>query len=540
MPNFQINDFADRAEACRAAGHWTGQLLTDHLDHWAAYNPDKIAIVDARGSITFSELQARSLQCASAMLKMGVAAGDVVSLQLPNWIEWTILHLAATRIGAITNPVVTIFREREMVDVLSIAETSLLITPAIYRNFDYGSQARQLMERVPSIRNVVTIGGPDEPSANSWQAFIAQGDTDLSPASFEGSRPDPDSVTELVFTSGTTGSAKGVLHTHNTLGAPVRAISDRLDLGTDDVFHMASTFGHQTGFLGGIRVPLTLGSTAVYQDLWDPAQFLQLVERYGITMSSGAPTFLSDVLNCPELHHHDASSLRIFRCGGAPIPRAMVRNAREQLPNMHVYSTWGQSENGFVTMTRPGDSIEKLLSTDGCAQAGMEVRVVDGAGQVLPANIEGALQCRGPFLFVGYAKQPDLTRASYQEGWFKTGDMAVMDEEGYIRIVGRDRDLIIRGGENIPVAYVENALYEDRRIADVAIIGMPHERLGEVGCAFVCVRDGADYSMEAMQLHLAAAGVAKQYWPERLVIIEAMPRSANGKIRKIDLKPLLP
>ena len=278
----------------------------------------------------------------------------------------------------------------------------------------------------------------------------------------------------------------------------------------------------------------------VYQDVWEPAAFLELIERHRITISNGSSTFLRDFLHSPGFERHDLSSFRVFRCGGAPIPRALIQEARRKLPHMTVLSAWGQTENAFVTITRPGDPDDKIAGTDGAAQRGMEIRVVDAEGNPLDAGAEGRLQCRGAFLFVGYAKRPDLTAASFSGDWFDTGDRAIMDADGFIRITGRDRDLIIRGGENIPVAYVEDVLYEDSRIADVAIVGMPDPRLGEKACAFVTLRPGAALSLRDMRAHLEDRGVARQYWPERLQIIDAMPRSANGKIRKAELRQLLP
>jgi cyclohexanecarboxylate-CoA ligase len=192
--------------------------------------------------------------------------------------------------------------------------------------------------------------------------------------------------------------------------------------------------------------------------------------------------------------------------------------------------------NCRITLTRIGAPDDKLLNTDGCAQPGMAVRVVDDKNQLLPPGSEGRLQCRGPFMFVGYVKQDALTRESFDGEWFDTGDLATLDSEGFIRITGRLKDIIIRGGENIPVKYVEDILYEDPRVQDAAIVGVPDPRLGERACAFVICRDGKSLDMKAMQDFLAARGVAKVYWPERLEIVDSLPRTANGKIRKADLR----
>ncbi|HTE15864.1 MAG TPA: AMP-binding protein, partial [Burkholderiales bacterium] len=235
----------------------------------------------------------------------------------------------------------------------------------------------------------------------------------------------------------------------------------------------------------------------------------------------------------------DLSSFRIFRCGGGPIPRTLLHEAREKLPHVGIHCGWGQTENGVVTLTRIGTSNEKLLNTDGCAQPGMAVRVVDEQQQVLPPGREGRLQCCGPFMFVGYVKQEAMSRENFDGEWFDTGDLATLDTEGYVRITGRLKDIIIRGGENIPVKYVEDILYEDPRVQDAAIVAMPDPRLGERACAFVICRDGSSLDMRELQAILADRGVAKAYWPERLEIVHELPRTANGKIRKADLRTQL-
>ena len=483
MPEFAAMLSEARIRECKERGWWIDRQIVDFADAAAARSPDKTAIIDSRGACTFEDLRRLSIRCACGFVALGIVSGEVISLQLPNWREWTILHLAATRIGAITNPLAPIFRDRELAFMLRLAESRLLAIPRRFRNYDHLALALRLKPEIPSLSHILVLDGEAPAGTLSWDEFIATSwEERVDPATLVPMRPSPDAVTELVFTSGTTGDPKGVLHTHNTLAAPVIAIADVLGLSADSVLHMTSTFGHQTGFLGGIRLPLQLGATVVYQDVWDPAVFLELIEKHRITISNGGPTFLQDMLHCSDLARRDLSSFRIFRCGGAPIPRVLIREAREKLPHMSVHSAWGQTENAFVTITRPGDPEDKVVETDGSPQRGMEIRTVDADDRPLPAGSEGRLQCRGAFLFVGYAKRPDLTLAAYDGDWFDSGDLATIDAEGFVRITGRSRDIIIRGGENIPVAYVENILYEDPRIAAVAVVGMPDARLGEKAC----------------------------------------------------------
>jgi acyl-CoA synthetase (AMP-forming)/AMP-acid ligase II len=281
----------------------------------------------------------------------------------------------------------------------------------------------------------------------------------------------------------------------------------------------------------------------VLQDVWDPARFVDLVADHGITYTSAATPFLHDLLNAPNLAERDVSSLVRFCCMGAPIPRVLVREAKRRLPGLAVLGGWGQTEEGLVTLGIPGDPEEKIIDTDGYPWPGMEVRVVDAAGAPLPPGSEGALQVRGPFVFVGYAERLAMTEDLFRPGedgngdWFDTGDLAFLDAEGYLRISGRTKDVIIRGGENIPVSYVENALYEHPSVDSVAIVALPDPRLQERACACVILAPGAEpLSFSGMQEFLAEKGVAKNYWPEKLVLMTEFPRTPSGKIQKFRLR----
>jgi acyl-CoA synthetase (AMP-forming)/AMP-acid ligase II len=299
---------------------------------------------------------------------------------------------------------------------------------------------------------------------------------------------------------------------------------------------MASTLAHLTGFLYGGRLAVQNGATGVFQDVWDPARFVELVEEHRITYTAGATPFLHDLLAAPNLAEHDVSSLVRFCCMGAPIPRALVREARRKLPGLVVVGGWGQTENALVTLGIPGDPEEKLIDTDGYPFPGMRVRVVDDSGTELPPGTDGRLQMTGPFLFVGYAERLEMTRALFEGEWFDTGDLAHVDADGYLSISGRTKDVIIRGGENIPVAYVENVLYEHPQIQEVAVVGLPDPRLQERACACIVPIAGAELTFDDIKAFLAEKGVAKQYWPERLEVRPELPRTPSGKIQKFRLR----
>lgn len=528
---------AERVERHTRDGFWRMRTITDFLDSRAAGTPDKTAFIDPRRQVTYAELRDLADRIALALLDLGVGPGDVVSFQLPNWIEFVAVHLAASRIGAISNPLIPIYREREVGFMVGLARSKVIVVPKEFRGFDYPAMIAKLRPGWPDLTHVVVVDGEGAPGTLPWDTFTSRpAATEADRERLAGLRPDPNDVTLLIFTSGTTGEPKGVMHTHNTLVAANDPIPARLGVSGDSVIHMASTLAHLTGFLYGARLPIQNGASCVLQDVWDPARFAELTEKHGITYTSAATPFLHDLVNEPSLGERDMSSLKLFCCMGAPIPRVIVRQARERLPGLTVLGGWGQTENALVTLGIPGDPDDKLIGTDGYPWPGMELRVLDDEGRLAPAGVAGRLQVTGPFLFVGYAERIDATRSSFDGPWFDTGDLASIDADGYVTLSGRTKDVIIRGGENIPVAYVENVLYEHPDVDAVAVVGVPDPRLQERACACVVLRPGATLTMEEMREFLRGKGVAKPYWPERLEILGDLPRTPSGKIQKFRLR----
>lgn len=524
----------------RYESEWPNKTILDYLKEAVTSNPDKLAIVDRKSRYTYKELSELVDRAALGLLELGLKKGDVISIQLPNWNEFVILHLAITRIGAITNPLVPIYRDREIRFMAKMAESKMIIVPDEFRGFNYPDMIKRLLPEWPSMQHVFVLGDHVPEGMNSLSSFLNEPwERRRDRAELDQIQLDPNELVEVIFTSGTTGEPKGVMHTHNTvLTAPVYWI-DHLSLTADDVVFMASTFAHQTGFLYGVCLPIIFGGTAIYQDIWNPNEFLELIEKERITFTTSATPFLQDVIQAERIEDFDISSLRAFIAVGAPIPRAVVKQADEKLP-CKILSGWGQTEDGMVTATLIDDTEEKLTSTDGAPFPGMEIKVVDPQGRTLPPNVEGNLLCRGPALFVGYLKRLEQTKSEFDGDWFMTGDRAFMDQDGYIRIAGRSKDIIIRGGENIPVAYVENVLYEHPDIANVQIVAMPDARLQERACAFITMKpDKEALTLETMKQFLEAKGLTKQYWPEHLEVIDQFPTTPSGKIQKFRLRELI-
>jgi len=525
-----------------ARGLWLNRLFSDALDEVAARTPDALAIVEhnsmtgAATRMSYGELQRLSVRLACGLAAQGVQRGDVVAVQLPNWWHYAALYIACVRIGAVVNPLMPVFRERELEFMLGFAEAKLWVIPREFRGFDYPAMATGLRGALPRLEKVLVVGGRDPDSSFEHVLLERAWEDEIDHAAlFAVRRMQADDVTEVMYTSGTTGQPKGVMHTANTLMCKCLLASELFGFGAHDAIFMGSPLAHQTGFLYGALFSIYHGTPCVMLDVWDPVKAARVIAEERCTLTLGATPFLSDLVRTPDALAFDTSSVRLFLCSGAPIPRVLVEDARASHPNMYVMSAWGMTEMGITTATYPGDPLEKVLDTDGRALPHQAVRVLDDEGAVVAPGIEGRLQARCATTFVGYLKRPEAYGVD-DEGWIETGDNARMDADGYIRITGRSKDIIIRGGENIPVVEVEELLYRHPAIVDAAVVAMPDARLGERGCAFVTLRAGESLDFRAMTDYLTGCRMMKQYLPERLEIIEAFPRTPSGKIQKFKLR----
>lgn len=533
-----------RVAEMTASGVWPNRLFSDRLDEIARATPHAIALVDHNSMtgestrLTYGELQRLSVRIACALAAHGVAASDVVGVQLPNWWHYSALYVACVRIGAVLNPLMPIFRERELEFMLGLAQARVLVVPREFRGFDHPAMAARLRARLPHLAHVFTIGGSD-PATSFEHCLVGRAWEDEvdAQALFQARRPHPNDVTEIMYTSGTTGEPKGVMHTSNTLMCKALLACELFTFGADDSIFMGSPLAHQTGFMYACCLALHAGCKCVLQDQWDAVTAARLIADEGSTITLGSTPFLNDLVHSEYARRYDTSRLRLFLCAGAPIPSALVEAAQQSHPQLYVMSAWGMTEMGIATATYPGDAPEKVLNSDGRALPHQAVRVVDAAGAVVPPGSEGRLQARCATTFVGYLERPELYPLD-AEGWLETGDNARMDVDGYIRVTGRSKDLVIRGGENIPVVEVEQLLYRHPAVADVAIVAMPDSRLGERACAFVSLRDGAKLDFAGMLRYLDDCGLIKQYLPERLEVIAEFPRTPSGKIQKFKLREL--
>ncbi len=529
-----------RIAAMKKQGHWRGLVLSDYLDKCAAEVPNKTALVGFREGIstpvrwTYADFDGVIRRIALGLAGLGVQKNDVVSCQLPNWWQFTALVFACSRIGAVINPMMPIFREREVTFMLGFAESKIFVVPREFRGFDYEAMAKSIRPNLPKLQRILVIDGEGEDSFERVLVDTPWETKQDAKRLFSERRQDANDVMELLYTSGTTGEPKGVMHTANTLTSNIHPYCERLRLGADDIVLMASPMAHQTGFMYGLMMPVMLKATAVLQDVWDPKRAAKIIEQERVTFTMASTPFLSDLTDAASSGPCDVSSLRIFLAAGAPIPRVLVERATKAL-GANIVSAWGMTENGAVTTTKLEDPEEKTFFTDGCALPGMEICVVGPDNKTLPAGQEGLLKTRGCSNFVGYLKRPQLY-AHDADDWFDTGDLAKIDADGYVRITGRAKDIIIRGGENIPVIEIEGLLFRHPAVQAVAIVGMPDQRLGERACAFVVPKAGQSFSFDDMVAFLELQKIAKQYLPERLEIVQDLPRTPSGKVQKFKLR----
>lgn len=532
-----------RRAASVAQGFWADRTVNDELDACLATCPGKLALTAVQvetGAVTrftYRALARMADRVAVGLARLGVGRDDVVAMQLPNGWQFTVTYLACTRLGAVINPLMPIFRERELSFMLRHGEAKVAIVPKVFRGFDHEQMLDGLRVSLPALQQVVVVGGS---GANSFEALLSGPAWEDAPDAAEilsRSRPGPDDVTQLIYTSGTTGEPKGVMHSANTLMANIRPYAERLHLGADDVVLMASPMAHQTGFMYGLVMPILLRASAVLQDVWDARQAIDLIRREGVTFTMASTPFLTDLARTVAETGQPVPTLKTFLCAGAPIPGPLVEQARAVLGSK-IVSAWGMTENGAVTLIRPEDDDARAVSTDGCPLPGVELRVVDLDGRDLPPGQSGKLLVRAASNFGGYLHRPHLNGTD-ADGWFDTGDLATMDAAGYIRISGRSKDVIIRGGENIPVFEIEALLYRHPAVAQVAVVAMPDERLGERACAVVVPKAGQTITLAELVDFLKGQKVARQYIPERLHLRDAMPATPSGKIQKFRLRELV-
>ncbi len=522
-----------RRAAYRQQGLWGDASLADYWQQTARAMPDKIAVVDNHGaSYTYSALDHAASCLANWMLAKGIESGDRIAFQLPGWCEFTVIYLACLKIGAVSVPLLPSWREAELVWVLNKCQAKMFCAPTLFKQTRPVDLILPLQNQLPQLQQIVGVDKLAPATSSLSLSQIIADNTSLTTAI----TTHGDELAAVLFTSGTEGLPKGVMLTHNNILASERAYCARLNLTWQDVFMMPAPLGHATGFLHGVTAPFLIGARSVLLDIFTPDACLALLEQQRCTCMLGATPFVYDLLNLLEKQPADLSALRFFLCGGTTIPKKVARECQQR--GIKLLSVYGSTESSPHAVVNLDDPLSRFMHTDGYAAAGVEIKVVDDARKTLPPGCEGEEASRGPNVFMGYFDEPELTaRALDEEGWYYSGDLCRMDEAGYIKITGRKKDIIVRGGENISSREVEDILLQHPKIHDACVVAMPDERLGERSCAYVVLKaPHHSLSLEEVVAFFSRKRVAKYKYPEHIVVIEKLPRTASGKIQKFLLR----
>ncbi|MGW6156680.1 AMP-binding protein [Streptomyces sp. NPDC055144] len=527
---------AELAARYRARGDWRDRPVAGYLRRAAALWPDALAVVDGDRRLTFADVDRQATALAAALHARGIGQDDVVSFQLPNRAEAVVLFQAIMKVGAVAHPIVPIYRGHELRFILRQARTKMAFVPGRYRDFDYPDLYRRLRDDLPELREVVVVGGDADDGASSWETLLGSAGPDPEAAVDALPEPDPDQVCLLLYTSGTTADPKGVLHSHNTLVFENFSMIDQFALNERDVIFNPSPVTHITGVNCALVLPFLLGAPVVLQDLWDPVLALRRITGNRASFSIFSTPFLTGLL-AAEAADVTAPTLRYVVCGGAAIPDDLTRRSADRLAV--VTRMYGATEGPSVTAADRWDPAWVRSRTDGTPLVPTEVVVSDGAGGTAPPGVLGEVLWRGPDTCLGYLDERLNEAAFTPDGWFRSGDLARFDEHGALHIEGRIKDVVNRSGEKISVHEVENLLREHPAVAEVAVVAGPDDRTGERACAFVVTGGERELTLQDIGAHLTVREVATQKIPESLFVVDSLPYTASGKIKKFALREWL-
>jgi non-ribosomal peptide synthetase component E (peptide arylation enzyme) len=528
----------DDAEDYLRGRWWSGLTFGDLLDRAAEIHPNKEAFVDRWNRLTYARAREQAERLAIGMLELGIRPLDRVMIQLPNWTEFVVVYFACQKIGAITVMLIDRYRQHEVQRLAELSEAVAWVVPPHYGKMDFVPIVDDVRSAIPTIRNVITVRGEvDKPGYVSMERLIAKNERTPENLSRLAERaPDARQVAHMAPTGGTTGEPKIVPRTHNALGCAVEYCSKAWDQHCEDVNLIVGSIGHDLsftkGFLGSV---ITMGKLFML-DSTDAQAICEIIEREKITSVIWVPTLAQRLLQYEDLDKYDLSSLKkMHSAGGAAFPE-LVRDVFGRL-NMRFHNGYGATE-GMTCITTAEDDIETVCGTVGRKTCPRDVyKVVDLDGNTLHAGTQGELLLKGPSVFAGYYKNAaENAQVFDKDGFFKTGDLAVIDENGYVRLTGRIKEMINRGGESISATMIESLINRHPEVAIVAVVPMPDPVMGERVCAYIQPAAGSALTFEAVVAFLKGEKASVQQLPERIEFVEAMPYTAAQKLNKAALK----
>lgn len=497
----------------------------------AQRTPQAVAIVEGDTRLSFEDIAREAAVLARAFAASGLQPGDVVAFQLPNWAEAVLINVAIARAGLIANPIVPIYRDRELLHILADCRARLYFIPERFRSMDYRAMAARIIGQLPDLNEVVVLRGngggyPD------YEAFRQRGLT-ATRGECPAPRVDADATKLIMYTSGTTGHAKGVVHSHRTASAALGACQRHFGFDAGDCVFMPSPVTHITGYLFGLELMLFSGMKVVLMDRWNPVEAIALIDRHEVSFSVGSTPFLTELVAHAQATNNRLLSLGTYVCGGAAVPPELIEAANHTFANARSARGYGCSEAPNIAMSRhDGTDSARMANTDGRI-VNYQIKLLEPESDTIVAQGSvGEIAVRGPQVMTGYLRAEDNAEAFTADGYFRTGDLGWIDAEGYLTVTGRKKDIINRGGEKISAKEIEDLLRPHPAIDDVAIIAVRHARLGETLCAVVVPRAGGQLTLDAVAGFLGRHDVARQKIPERLELVTGLPRTASGKVQK--------
>ncbi|MCK5827231.1 AMP-binding protein [Candidatus Bipolaricaulota bacterium] len=517
------------------------QVLRDTTDTF----PQRDAILDPSGvTLTYEELDKRVSHLARGMLELGVGKGDKVGLWMPNIPEWVVAYYAIARVGAVVVPMNTRYKTHEVEYILNNSEATTLFAVDAFAGIDYLSMIGGIRGNLPNLKHVIIVGEPGQ-DMQPFGAVSENGKSlvDDGKLAEREQSCDPSDNVFILYTSGTTGNPKGAMLSHHNIAKNAEQVTKVLHTEDQDVFLLAVPFFHCFGCVMGIAGAITWGAAVVPMQIFKPVEALELVERFGVSVLYGVPTMFVLELEAyrkgkADGSSYDVSALRTGIMAGAPCPVEVMRGTMEEM-HCNVSIAYGLTEaSPVITMTRFDDPVARRVETVGRALDGIEVKISDADRKPLPTGETGELACRGYNVMMGYYKMPDKTADSIDaDGWLYSGDLATMDEEGYVQIVGRKKDMLICGGFNVYPAEIEEYLFTHPKVQNVSVIGMPDNVMGEVAVAYIIPREGVSIDPQEV-IDFCVGEIANFKVPRYVQIVDEFPMTQSGKIKKFQLRKL--
>jgi acyl-CoA synthetase (AMP-forming)/AMP-acid ligase II len=504
---------------------WADKTIADLAVDLTSKDPDCIAFVAGDREMNRGQFLADAEALAVGLADLGLAAGHVVSFQTPNWMEAAVINMAAMLSGIIVNPIVPIYRDAEVRMMLGDCRAKAFFVASSFRNYDFAAMAERLKPSLADLDHVILVRGQRD---LTYESLIESGRG----RRFNRPQVDPGSVKMILYTSGTTGRPKGVLHSHNTLIRVLRQAAAHWHVEPGEAILIPSPVTHISGYSNGLEMPFAVESRSIFMEVWNAGEALALIDRHHVTGIVAATPFLTELAQSATAVGTRLPSLRFFACGGAAVSPDVIPTANKAFDRCRAFRVYGSSEVPLVSVGYPSAGDEQLAARTDGAIIDYEVRIVDDQEHELPDGAEGEILARGPSMFLAYADRQQTADAITSNGYFRTGDLGCITPEGSILITGRKKDLIIRGGENISAKEIEDVLHRHPMVLEASVVAMPHARLGEGVCAYVIRKPGASGDGAMLAAHIESSGLAKQKIPERFEFVDDLPRTASGKIRK--------